>query len=138
MRRTASAVGGEGGLLARRPLGPPVEGLGDRLPELDAGRGALFDVSRHHEESIDDQGEAIDLGLGGLELAPQVGILRHVDGRLEAKLHAGQRRAELVRRVRHEFALRTHRSLQPFGHLVERAGDLVHFGGALDIADASG
>ena len=43
-------------------------------------------------------------------------------GRLQPELHAGERRSQLVGRVRDELALRPNRALHPVGHLVERAG----------------
>ena len=121
VRRPASAVGGDGETPGRRPLGPPVERPRRRgLPELDVG-AAPSSMCRAITSSRSTIRRAIDLGLGGLELAPQVGILRHVDRPTRAGAScrsaacgAGARRSPRTRAA-------PHRSLQPLGHLVERA-----------------
>ena len=83
--------------------------------------------------SSDEQpGEPLGLVLGGGELALDLGVAALQRRRLEPQPQAGERRAQLVRRVRHELALAAQRARQPAGHVVERGGHLALLGRALD------
>jgi hypothetical protein len=53
---------------------PSSHGLSCGFAELDARGGPFLDVARHHQQAIDDQREAIDLGICGLELSLHVGV----------------------------------------------------------------
>ena len=96
----------------------------------------FLDVPCHHQQAVDDLREPVDLGIGRFELVSRVGAARLVQRRLQPELHPGERRAQLMRCVRDELALRPHRAFQSLGHLVERTRHLVHLGRALDRADA--
>ena len=57
--------------------------------------------------------------------------VRH--GRLEPELHARERRAQLVRRVRHELSLRLNGPFHAIGHLVERMCEVADLARPPDI-----
>src|SRR5207247_10332749 len=96
----------------------------DRLVEVDLRGTALLDPPGHHQQPVDDPGEAVDLRVGRFELTPDLLRRRAGHRRLDAKLHPGEWGPKLVRGVRHELPLGLHARLQPVGLVVEGSSEL--------------
>ncbi len=78
-------------------------------------------IRRGQRQQVRDQArEAHRLGLGGRQLLLHDGIVAGHRRRLDAQAQARQRRAQLMRGVGDERALRVERLRQPVGHRVER------------------
>ena len=76
------------------------------------------------QQVVDETGQTVDLDrcLGGVGRRVSAGLL----DRLQAQTKPGERRAELVRGVRHEVALGGHVCADRPRHLVERPGERRH------------
>ena len=83
-------------------------------------------VGRGQREQVRDEPcQSQRLGLGGGQVLPHLGVgVGHV-GRLDAQAKPRQRRAQLMRRVGHELALRVEGVREPVGHGVECACDIL-------------
>ena len=99
-----------------------------------------------HEQRVQQAREPVDLLLRGGELALELGAVGLRGRGLEPQPEPGQRRPQLVRRVRDELALGREHGADPLGHVVEgdrhlallrRAG---HLGPRFEVAflDPSG
>ena len=132
-----SPCGDDGRIALPGAFVPSLDRAVDGLAQVDVRRGPLLDLPRHHEEPVDDPGQAIDLEIGRLEALADGLVGRLRDRTLEPELHRGQGRSELVRGVGDELALRLDRTLEPVGHLVERLPELLDLSGAAHVAGAS-
>jgi len=103
--------------------------LGQREPL--AGGRALAGAAEL-EQLVDHQREPVELLERGVELLVDRRLAALAPRRLDAQPQPRQRRAQLVRRVGDEVALRAHQPLEPRGHVVERAGERLLLGASLD------
>ena len=104
----------------------------DHLGHVERLGGRALAAAREREQLGEQAGEPLGLVLRGGELALDLGVAALQRGGLEAQPQAGERGAQLVRRVRHELALAAQRARHPVGHVVEGGGHLPLLGGALD------
>ena len=121
-----AALGGR----VRPPLGGALRGGAEVLvrPWKLALAGTAED-----EQLLENVGEPVDLGHPGVELGDGGACGRHQRARLlEAQAQAGERRAQLVRRVGHEVLLAAQEPGHPAGHLVEGPRERALLGAALD------
>ena len=107
----ATTAGGPGSTtqLVLRALGralPARAGGVDHLGHVERLRRRPLAAAREGEQLGEEPGEPLGLVLGGGQLALDLGIAALQRRRLEPQPQPGQRRAQLVRRVRHELALR--------------------------------
>ena len=105
---------------------PSAERPRDGVAEVDVRRLALLDLARHHRGAgrrsrTGDRPPGPPPRAGGGRSSSVASAI----ARLEAELHAGERRSELVRGVRDELPLGLHRPLEAVGHLVERLPELL-------------
>ncbi len=84
------------------------------------------------EQVAQELREPLGLRLRRLEVARDLGIVGLQRRRLQSQPQAGQRRAQLMRRIGDELALGAERTCEPVGHLVERGGDLALLARATD------
>ena len=89
--------------------------------------------AREREQRVEEVRQALDLGLREPKLVLDGRIVRLDLRSLEPQTQPGQRRAELMRRVADELALRLDRLLEPLRHVVEGDRDLALLAGARDL-----
>ena len=118
--------------LARRGRAAPAAArVGDGLGEVDLLAVTLaLAGAAEHEQVVDRVRHAVELPEPRLEVA--IGGRRVGARLLDPQPQAGERRAQLVRRVGHELGLRPQRAGEPLGHDVERAGERALLAAALD------
>ena len=82
--------------------------------------------AREHEQLVDEQRHALDLGERVVgDVLPVRGLARLAARDLEVRRDHRERRAQLVRGVGRELALRGDAALDAREHAVERVGELV-------------